>query len=476
MGVKATHRDYDKYSPKWKRVRDVLDGQDAMHKAGEAYLPKLTNESDADYKARVKRSDFFNASWRTVDGLSGLIFRKAPNVNVPGGIEDFLEDITLSDDPMDDFAEKCVLERLGPGFVGILVDHPPARKDEKGNVVSITKARAEAEGVRPTLQLYRAESFRNWKRRKINNAYVYSMVVLGEEHESDKDEFESEAVDRYRVLDLDENGHYRQRVFEVRDEKDVLVEGPIYPMKNGAFLTEIPFRTDGEIGEPPLIDLVDANVAHYQINSDYRHGGHKTALPTLFLSGVRLNEGESIYIGGSAAITSEHPEARGEYIEYKGQGLGALEKQLDRKERQMAVLGARMIADETRQVETLGATQIKRSGENSILGKIAKSVSRTLEWALTEIAEWSGHSGEVEYQLNRDFTPAMMDAQTLVAIFHGVQSGNISKREAFDLLQRGDVIDGKVTYEEHQEQIDAEPPPARPDPVVANEDDEEDAA
>jgi len=36
-GVKTTHADFDKFAPKWKRVRDVVAGQDAMHEAGEAY-------------------------------------------------------------------------------------------------------------------------------------------------------------------------------------------------------------------------------------------------------------------------------------------------------------------------------------------------------------------------------------------------------------------------------------------------------
>ena len=59
----------------------------------------------------------------------------------------------------------------------------------------------------------------------------------------------------------------------------------------------------------------------------------------------------------------------------------------------------------------------------------------------------------------------MMDAPTLLALFTGVQSGNISKRECFDLLQRGDVIDGSVDYEEHQAQVEVETPaPAKPVP------------
>jgi hypothetical protein len=479
MGVKATHRDYDKFAPKWQRMRDIIAGQDAMHAAGERYLPKLKAEDDKEYQARVKRSDFFNGTWRTIDALGGMVFRKPPTVEVPKAIEPFLADVTLSGMSMEAFAKEVTEEVLGPGRIGILVDHPPSQTDEDGKVVPITRAVAEQRGVRPTLQLYAAESVRNWKFSRIKNAWMLSQVVLGEKHEQPKDgdEFETECVDRYRVLDLGgAGGTYRQRVFEVKNDKDVQIGGDIVPLMNGAPLDFIPFKVAGTggandaIDEPPLIDLADKNVAHYQVNSDYRHGGHFTALPTLFLSGIGQDESGAapkILIGGSAAITSPHPEAKGEYIEFQGQGLGALEKMLDRLEKQMALLGARMIADESTQAETLGATQIKRAGENSVLAKIVTSVSESLEWALGVFAKWAGHEAEIAYQLNRDFLPAMMDAQQLNALFAGVTSGNISKRELFELLQRGDVIDGEKQYEEHQREIDEEAPtlaPPKPKP------------
>jgi hypothetical protein len=471
-GVKTLHADYNRLSPLWERCRDVIAGERAMHQAAERYLPKLKEESDADYKARVCRSDYFNASWRTIDALGGMAFRKSPSVKVPTAIERYLEDVTMSGVAMEDFAKEVLEEELTVGRIGILVDYPA----QPENVVALTVDAAQQMGLRPTLQTYAAESIRNWKYARINNAWVLKMVVLGEKEAVPEDEFSEKLEDRYRVLDLDDAGNYRQRVFAVdKDGKDVLMS-EVYPLMNGKPLTFVPFKIVDPNGkndscdDPPLIDLIDKNVAHYQVNSDYRHGLHYTALPTLFLAGIEDEMGadgkpKKIQIGGSAAVTSRHPEARGEFIEYKGQGLQTHEKALDRLERQMALLGARMLADEAQQAETLGATQIKRAGENSVLAKIVRSVGNALEWALGVFAQWAGASGEITYELNRDFLPTMIDAQTLGAIFAGVQSGNISKQEAFELLQRGDVIDGEKTYDEHAEQIDATTPaPVRPTP------------
>jgi hypothetical protein len=466
VSVKFTHADYDRLSPLWKRCRDTVKGQAALHAAGEDYLPKLKNEGPDEYKARKMRSDLFNASWRTIAGLTGMAFGKEPSRELPGLLEGYSKDITMSGVNLDAFAEQIVEEVLEVGRCGLLVDHPTMPE----NVTAITRDNAERMGQRPFVSFYRAESIRNWRFARVANSWVLAQVVLGESAEVAKDEFETAQEDHYRVLDLDEGGFYRQRVFKVEKGEDILIEGPIYPAMSGAPMTFIPFAIIGRSGkgdaidEPPLIDLVDANLAHYQINSDYRHGLHFTAMPTLFLAGIQEEDGKPFYIGGSAAITSAHPDAKGMFIEYTGQGLGAISQALKELEQRMAILGARMIADETRQVETLGATQIKRSGENSILARIVIAASESVEWALGIMAQWAGVSGEPKYQINREFTPAGMDAQTLTAYMSAVQQGLMSEAEFYTLLQRGDVIDGQKPFEEHQEEI-GQQGPARPDPL-----------
>lgn len=471
MGVKATHKDYDRLMPLWQRCRDAVAGQCAIHMAGEKYLPKLTNEDDPSYKARKCRSDFFNATWRTISGLTGMAFRKPPTTTLPAVIESYKSDINLKGVNLDALAEEVTDEILEVGRVGLLVDHPVIAE----NVAAISQATAEQLGQRPTIQLFTAEHIRNWKFDRVNNAWVLVMVVLGECEQTPKDgdEFETVEEDRYRVLDLF-NGAYRQRLFKVnKDGKDEQIDGDIFPLMNGKPLDYIPFLIIGrggkgdQIDEPPLIDLVDANIAHYQVNADYRHGLHFTGLPTLFLAGMVEEEGKPWYIGSAAAITSPNPDAKGMFIEYTGQGLGAVEKALASLERRMAILGARMIADETKQAETLGATQIKRQGENSILARIVIGVSEAFEEALGIMAEWAGNgTSKIVYQINREFAPVAMTAQDLTALMATWQGGGLSEPEFFDLLKRGDLVDAEKTLDEHQAEIDENPPVVKPAPVV----------
>lgn len=471
-GVRTTHREYDDKLELWQRCDDTIDGQRAIHRAGVRYLPKLAQESPDDYKARVSRSDFFGASWRTIACLQGMAFAKDPAVSVPASIEPYLKNIDLAGKDATTLAKGLVEDVLEYGRVGVLVDHPPVAD----NVTAISLQVAEELGMRPALKVYDATSIINWRYKTIGNTTVLAMVVLKEQAEVQGDsEFEWACEDRYRVLDLDGAGFYRQRVFRINGlGEDELIEGPVYPVMRAQKMAYIPFFIIGANGiqtkcdDPPLIDLIDANIAHYQVNSDYRHGLHFTGLPTLFLAGIQQDE--PIYIGGQAAVLALDPNARGEFIEFKGTGLGAMERALSSLERRMAALGAQMLVEQGAREKTATEAAINASGENSILAAIVIAVSDVIERALRVMAEWVGATGEVIYQINREFLPVPMDAQRLTALVAAWQAGAISDADLFDNLQRGDVIDGGKDFEQHQSEVDvsaAMPKPAANDLGVA---------
>lgn len=469
--VDTPHASYAKFASKWKRCRDVVAGQDEIHAARESYLPRLKDQTDPDYSAYVMRAGFYNASWRTISGLLGMMFRKPPMLDVPAGLQPHLDDIDMAGHSFDNLARNTGCEVLEVGRVGLLVDHPPM-PDLKGR--QMTVAQVEQFGLRPAIYLYRAETIINWRHRRVRNRHVLSMVVLCEDHVAADGEWAEETSKRYRVLDLDEADTYRQRVFEVVDGKDVLVEGPIYPLMNNKRLDFIPFwivGTDGvdaALDEPPLIDLVDLNLQHYRVTADYEHGCHFTGLPTAVVSGYQNENNEKLYIGSQAAWVFPDPNAKAEFLEFTGQGLDALKGNLDRKEQQMAILGARMLAEEKRAAETATTAAIHRTGENSVLSAIAIAVSAALKQALTVFSAWAGQSGKVEFAINRDFLPVALDAQQLTALFALKQGGALSDAEFFELLQRGDVIDSTKKLAEHQAEIDAAPPPM-PTPAPAND-------
>jgi hypothetical protein len=468
MSVKTPHPEYDEYLPTWEMAEALIKGQRAVQAMGETFLPKLKDEKVGDYKARLKRSNYFNATWRAIAGMSGMAFRKDPAMFLPPAIEGFASDINMAGVSLTDFAKEMVEEVLGVGRMGLLVDHPP----KPLNVTSISEKAAELAGLRPYIKSFEACQIINWRFARRFNSWTLALVVLREEVDVSTSEFGHESECQYRVLDLDENGLYRQRVYRVEEvggvTKDILLEGPIYPLRNSQPLRSIPFCFVGtggkgdDIDEPPLIDLMDLNVAHYQINSDWRHGLHFTGLPTAVVSGHRLEKGDQLYIGSKSAWVFDNPNTSAKYIEFTGQGLQATKEALQELKQEMAVVGARALADEsTKAVETLGATEIKRAGETGILAATVLSVSKAIEWALCEMRDWIGASGDVVFQINRNFMPNPMTPAEAVALMNLWLGGALSEQELLDKLKDGEIImDSDKTLERHQEEIGSNPPGA----------------
>lgn len=458
MSVRAQHRLYGKYLPKWKRCRDVAEGQDAVHAAGTDYLPKLKDQTDEDYRAYRDRAVFFNASWRTISGLVGMLFRKPPKIEAPAVTNSLLTTVTEDGQPIGIFAREIVEECLKVGRVGVMVDYPTV------DISTMTQADAAALNLRPTMATYHAETIINWKQDVIANQRMLTMVVLKEEAEEATDEFESTTEERYRVLDLvrgETSMLYRVRLFKCDEQTkaDIQIGEDLYPTMNGAVLNFIPFYflsaddTGVEPDDPPLIDLVDMNLSHYRTTADYEHGCHFTGLPTGYIAGYTKQEGEKIYLGSQTMLIFPDPTTQLGFLEFSGAGLGSLKENLDAKEAKMAVLGARMLEAQKRAQESAEAAGIHRAGENSMLADVAQAISLGMTAALQTFSDWAGGNGVVTFELNRDFFPRAMTAQELSGLVSAWQMGAIGPETLFNNLQAGQIIAEGVTFEQEQVRI-----------------------
>lgn len=469
MPVNSEHSEYSKKSAKWQRCRDVVAGQDAVHGAGEKYLPRLKDQTDADYKAYVMRASFTNYTWRTISGLVGMMLRKPPTIEVPKAIEELLKDVDGAGTPFQLFVQDDAENALTTGRLGILVDYPEAP-------AGATLADAQKLNLRPTMAIYRAESIINWRVARVNNRMVPVLVVLKEcdDVQKEGDEYVVKEEDRWRVLDLIEN-KYRQRVYKKKEQQSAgdktefeQIGADVFPQMHNAPMTYIPFYANGsddatldDVDDPPFIDLVDVNLSHYRTTADYSHGCHFTGLPTLFLSGFK-SETEAdgtprkVYIGSGAAIVTSDPNADGKYIEFTGQGLEALEKKLNREEQQMAVLGARALEPQKKAPEAADSGSIRRKGEESMLSSVAQAISLCMTRALKTFVEWAGADpANVAFALSHDFYPAGMSAQDLAGRVAAWSQGapGFSDQSFFDQMQEGEVINPELTLEEEQARI-----------------------
>jgi len=451
------HHSYAQRMAMVKKCRDATEGEDAVHKAGEAYLPRLKDQENDDYKAYVTRTPFFNATARTINGLVGMIFRKAPVIEVNGAIESYLEDITLTNTPFNEFAEQCANEYLEVGGLGLLVEYPQVTEQ------AITRAQQEAQNLRPYVTEYNVESIINWRYGRVNNVVQPIMVVLSESAVT-YDEYEEIKVPQLRALWL-ENGIYLQRVYQKPDNKKdewLQVGGDIIPLMNGKPLPFIPFVYLGELDcddiDPPLYDLVNLNLSHYRTSADLELGAHFTGLPTAVVSGYQADTGEKLYIGSSTAWIFPDPQAKASYLEFTGQGLGALANLKKEKEAGMAALGARMLAPEKTGVEASETLRLRHSGEGAVLSSVVNIVNAGLTKVLHIIEQWAGVDESASVVLNKDFIEQGLTAQSLLALVQSWQAGGMPKEELFYNLKAGEVIRQDTTYEQYTAMLETELP------------------
>jgi hypothetical protein len=448
MPITSTHADYEAYQYKWQRCEDVAyGGEDALHDAGETYLPRLRDQSTDDYKRMVARTPLFNASWRTIDGLNGMLFRKPVQQEFPAGMDEYLADVTMTGMDLQSFIQKIAYQDLAVGAYGVLVDYP----EVDGQVGTV--AQSQAFGLRPRVKLYKAADVYNWRYSLVNNQNTLTEIRLKETEQIQVNEWDSKTEDRYRVLDLFE-GVYRVRVYKVDGvSKQEILLSERFPVMNGSNLDYIPFDWQQEIEDPPLIDLINMNLHHYRISS-IKCNALPFTIPTMFIAGsLNLAEGEKIYVGSSKAIHSNDPASHAEYIEFSGQGLGAVEKEIDKSEQQMAILGARMLEKQRKAVESSDTQQVHRKGEESILAARAQVISQRCTRFMGWFAEWAGFYTKGNIEVNRDFYPVGMTAQMLTALMSSWQQGGISDQVLFDNLQAAEIISDDTTFEDEQQRI-----------------------
>jgi hypothetical protein len=484
MSVNSFHPDYEIHRDLWQTLRDVMAGDREMKRAGIRYVPRLEGQSDADYRAYVERGFFYNATARTLSGYLGMIFRREPVVKLPKGagvgeaMAAFFNDCDLRGKGLESYAREVVNEVTVTGRAGTLVDWADGDED------------------RAYLALYRAEDIINWREERIKGRMQLSLVVLreaasdtpgfeGSREGDDLTPFVTRRVERLRVLRLvpGANGpEYRVDIWGKvpgdGEGKMALMES-ITPTRRGKPLPNIPFVFHGpnvsrvDVEESPIADIVAANLAHYRMDVDYKHGMHFTALPTAWVSGFEKDA--SLRIGASAAWVTETIGATAGFLEFKGDGLRTFERAMDRVERLLAVLGARLLESQKRVSESAEALQLRQVGDSSVIASLSVAVSKSLNQALQWVYWWHStetHPNDVSadtlmIELNRDFDMVRLTGKEIQALVMAWQSMAISQDTMLHQFERGDVLPPGRSPDEELALIKANPPPTAAQPAVS---------
>ena len=421
----SPHAEYAAHSSQWKRARDTFAGTDAVKGAREEYLPKLDvhlrgTKGDERYNAYLRRAYFYNAVKRTVVGLSGLIHQTEPSVEAPDALEGPLSDVTITGVSAKLLSLLTTQEVLLVGRAGILVEM------------------SEGPDARPYWVPFKAENIVNWRVGYDGGEPYLALVVLKVcGYEADPaDRFASKEVEKYRMLAL-VDGAYVQTVWTLDAKTGKWdVSAPVIARRRGEALDFIPFvfvgptSSDPTVEAPPLIDLIDLNISHYQTTANLEHGLGYLGAPSLVLIGAVDRQGKPIEYGSSSAILLP-TGGDAKILQADGNMMGALERSEERKRKLLATLGARLLEEQPAAAETAAAVGMRHSGEHATLRTVAQSVERAFTDALQVTVWWYGTDADPEsvdanFELNKDFFNMTLGAEDVKTLILALQADAIS--------------------------------------------------
>lgn len=452
--VDNTSAAHDNMRSRLFRVNSLMGGTHSMQSAGKTLLPAYVAESTRNYNNRISRAVLFNVFRRTVEGMAGKVFCKPIVFNdVPAQVDDLLEDIDLQGNSAQVFFERVFTTGLSKGIAHVLVDSP--------TFFTGTEEEAVEQNIRPYMIEVAPENILAAYSHIINGQEVLTHVRILETTTIRRG-FEEVTVRSIRVL---EPGFFQ--IWVEGDRKWELVEEGEMGLD---FIPLITFYADREglmESRPPLQDLADLNIAHWQSSSDQRNILTVTRFPLLAVSGVPAEDRAKIILSANKILGTDDKEAKFYYVEHDGKAIQAGENDLRNLESQMAVLGLEMLVK--RPTNTPGISkQIDAHDLNCQLQNMALLFEDFIATSLFYTAVWLGQDEGGTAGLNTDFglTKDAVELQTLV---QSVEIGALSVVEFLRELKRRSILRADLNVEQEaivaKKEAEAKIKLAKPEPV-----------
>ena len=436
---------------KYGKIRDCLDGEEAVKGKGELYLPRPsgdfnTRADDRRYQAYKERASFLGATALTQRTVVGKLTAKPPTTELPVQMEGMLEDVNGEGLAFSQLLEHGLGEVFAMGRGLFIADFQNIGLRE----VSI----AETKELSPVIRFYRAEDIVNWRVDKMRRSLT--MVVVREINES-FDEFLVEFREQYRVYLLEPKGVKVQiwreespdslgygigntKKFDVVEEYYLLLPG-------GAPWTEIPAaivgssNNDWTIDPPPLhaISLLDLSLLRN--SADREDATFRLGQPTPYTVGVEseseddlelknLRFGSGVFIplpeGASIGLVEAKPNTM----------IDALEKD---KMKRLEYQGATIFSPEDIAVDQTATGAVFQALQaHAPLVTTGRNVVDALRKAVGYAAMFLGiepDSDEIEIKLNSDIIDQPLGVAGLQTINQLYKDGLLTFDEAREQLR-----------------------------------------
>jgi hypothetical protein len=423
-------------------ARDCYVGTKAVRAKTTQYLPQFPAEDNDSYTSRLGQSVFFNAFKRTIQGLTGLVFRKNLELgeDIDATLKAHLENVDNQGTHIDVFAKNILEAGLRDGHTYIFVDMP---KPE--GVTNLAQERAAA--LRPYWVHYLKDQVINWRTEEVNGQIILTQVTIEECKIIAAGRFEEKEVKQYRVLVP--GGYFLYEVEEGQKGQAPKVTEIEAGTTSLDYIPLFAFYADKQgyfCSQPPLLDLALENLRHYRLRSDLDNIMHVCNVPILAAMG-RTNPEDPLTISGSVVDLPLEGDLK--YTEHSGAAIGAAQKELEQSQSIMASLGLMLLSDQPKPQMTATESSYKNQSELSTLSGVARSLQDALEAAFAAHADYlRAKPGSIE--VNKDFGIFVIDPQMLQTLSAMEAESQYKLEWVWDLMERGGMMPPGVEGKERE--------------------------
>ena len=419
--------------PDWSVMAAVTKGTNYIRDLSETYLPQEPREDDDAYATRVDRSVLSPYTSRLIETAAGAILRKPIHIKGDPYWLELAKNIDGIGSNINEYARRALVSSLTYGHSAILVDYPAA-----ANAMNLAEERAM--GRRPYFVHIDAPQIWGWRKEPGTNRLLQVRI-----HDYDVrplNEFGEEQVEEMRVIypgryDLYTLGRSTETVSLDETGGYSLDEIPLVPIYSN--------RRDVLISQPPLLDIANLNITHYQRQADLIHALHIAAMPTLVLEGWDDTTG-SATMGVNYAIAMQ-PGNKAYYVQADATSFDAQMQELQSLEGQMSTLGVTKLFGQKFVAESAEAKRIDQAQSNSVLSIISQELESCLNQAFAFAAQYVGIEPP-EIKIDRDFDYYRLIGQDISVLAQLNQMGKISDEMLLEVLRRGEILPDDTNIEE----------------------------
>ena len=419
--------------PHWGLIETLLGGTYKIRKGHRKFLPQEPRELDESYDNRLQRSVLAPYYLRLERMLAGMLTRKPVRLDdVSDVIREQLFDVDLQGNDLQTWLFATSRQCIRYGHVGVLVDAPAANQNGRPYWVS-----------------YTPRDILGWRSEIKDGKQELTQLRLSEKIVVPDGLYGEKQVEQVRVL--------TPGAFEIH-QKDQ--KGDFVVVEEGrTSLSKIPFSVaySNRMGVleslPPLADIAELNLQHYQVQSDLSNQLHISAVPMLALFGFPA-AAEEISAGPGEALAL--PEgAAAQYIEPAGNSYDAQFRRLEQIAAQInelglaAVLGAKLVG------ETAEAKRIDRSQGDSTMMVVAQQMQDMIDNSLRFSADYMQERNPGSSLVNRDFMGTRLEPQEIQALLQLYTAGTITQETLLLQLEAGEVLGDDFDVEQELEATQA---------------------